>query len=404
MSDSRTSEFIERIPVGPLALMPLDSIQPLGQKVDEYLSTWRTQRESEHKETIAFNGYQKDSYIVQAKVSRFGSGEAKANILETVRGVDLYLMVDVMNYAQTYSLFGQVNHMSPDDHYSDLKRVIAATTGKAKRINVIMPFMYESRQHTSPRRQSLDCAMMLQELHAMGVENFITFDAHDPRVMNAIPQDSFDNISCSYQFIKAILAHVEDLDIDKNHMMIISPDEGGMSRAIYYANVLGIDMGMFYKRRDYSKVVNGRNPIVAHEFLGADVEGKDVFIIDDMISSGESLIDTAKELKERKARRVFACCTFGLFTSGFNKFDQAYANGTLNGVFTTNLIYQQPELLTKPWYISVDMAKYIALIIDNLNHDMSISSILDSSQKINDKVAAYRAHREEMTQQMELPL
>ena len=404
MSDSRTSEFIERIPVGPLALMPLDSIQPLGQRVDEYLSTWRTQRESDHKETIAFNGYQKDSYIVQAKVSRFGSGEAKANILETVRGVDLYLMVDVMNYAQTYSLFGQVNHMSPDDHYSDLKRVIAATTGKAKRINVIMPFMYESRQHKRTGRESLDCAMMLQELHAMGVENFITFDAHDPRVMNAIPQDSFDNISCSYQFIKAILAHVEDLDIDKNHMMIISPDEGGMSRAIYYANVLGIDMGMFYKRRDYSKVVNGRNPIVAHEFLGADVEGKDVFIIDDMISSGESLIDTAKELKERKARRVFACCTFGLFTSGFNKFDQAYANGTLNGVFTTNLIYQQPELLTKPWYVSVDMAKYIALIIDNLNHDMSISTILDSSQKINDKVAAYRTHREEMTQQMELPL
>ena len=404
MSDSRTSEFIERIPVGPLALMPLDSIQPLGQRVDEYLSTWRTQRESDHKETIAFNGYQKDSYIVQAKVSRFGSGEAKANILETVRGVDLYLMVDVMNYAQTYSLFGQVNHMSPDDHYSDLKRVIAATTGKAKRINVIMPFMYESRQHKRTGRESLDCAMMLQELHAMGVENFITFDAHDPRVMNAIPQDSFDNISCSYQFIKAILAHVEDLDIDKNHMMIIPPDEGGMSRAIYYANVLGIDMGMFYKRRDYSKVVNGRNPIVAHEFLGADVEGKDVFIIDDMISSGESLIDTAKELKERKARRVFACCTFGLFTSGFNKFDQAYANGTLNGVFTTNLIYQQPELLTKPWYVSVDMAKYIALIIDNLNHDMSISTILDSSQKINDKIAAYRTHREEKTQQMELPL
>ena len=404
MSDSRTTDFIERIPVGPLALMPLDSIRPLGKRVDEYLSTWRTRRESEHKETIAFNGYQKDSYIVEAKVSRFGSGEAKANILETVRGVDLYLMVDVMNYSQTYNLFGQVNHMSPDDHYSDLKRVIAATTGKAKRINVIMPFMYESRQHKRTGRESLDCAMMLQELHAMGVENFITFDAHDPRVMNAIPQDSFDNISCSYQFIKSILSYVDDLDIDKNHMMIISPDEGGMGRAIFYANVLGIDMGMFYKRRDYSQVVNGRNPIVAHEFLGADVEGKDVFIIDDMISSGESLIDTAKELKERKARRVFACCTFGLFTSGFNKFDQAYANGTLNGVFTTNLIYQQPELLTKPWYISVDMAKYIALIIDNLNHDMSISSILDSSQKINDKVAAYKAHRETMNQQMELPL
>ena len=404
MPDSRTSEFIERIPVGPLALMPLDSIMPLGQAVDGYLSRWRAQRESEHKETIAFSGYQKDSYIVKSKVSRFGSGEGKANVLETVRGVDLYLMVDVMNFSQTYSLFGQVNHMSPDDHYADLKRVIAATTGKAKRINVIMPFMYESRQHKRNGRESLDCAIMLQELHEMGVENFLTFDAHDPRVMNAIPRDSFDNISCSYQFIKSILNSIDDLDIDKDHMMIISPDEGGMSRAIYYANVLGIDMGMFYKRRDYAQVVNGRNPIVAHEFLGTNVEGKDVFIIDDMISSGESLIDTAKELKERKAKRVFACCTFGLFTSGFNKFDQAYASGTLNGVYTTNLIYQQPELLTKPWYHSVDMAKYIALIIDSLNHDMSISTILDTSTRINQKVAAYKEHRAGVNKQMELPL
>ena len=404
MPDSRTSEFIERIPVGPLALMPLDSIMPLGQAVDGYLSKWRGQRESEHKETIAFSGYQKDSYIVKSKVSRFGSGEGKANVLETVRGVDLYLMVDVMNFSQTYSLFGQVNHMSPDDHYADLKRVIAATTGKAKRINVIMPFMYESRQHKRNGRESLDCAIMLQELHEMGVENFLTFDAHDPRVMNAIPRDSFDNISCSYQFIKSILQSIDDLDIDKDHMMIISPDEGGMSRAIYYANVLGIDMGMFYKRRDYAQVVNGRNPIVAHEFLGTNVEGKDVFIIDDMISSGESLIDTAKELKERKAKRVFACCTFGLFTSGFNKFDQAYASGTLNGVYTTNLIYQQPELLTKPWYHSVDMAKYIALIIDSLNHDMSISTILDTSTRINQKVAAYKEHRAGVNKQMELPL
>ena len=404
MPDSRTSEFIERIPVGPLALMPLDSIMPLGQAVDGYLSRWRAQRESEHKETIAFSGYQKDSYIVKSKVSRFGSGEGKANVLETVRGVDLYLMVDVMNFSQTYSLFGQVNHMSPDDHYADLKRVIAATTGKAKRINVIMPFMYESRQHKRNGRESLDCAIMLQELHEMGVENFLTFDAHDPRVMNAIPRDSFDNISCSYQFIKSILQSIDDLDIDKDHMMIISPDEGGMSRAIYYANVLGIDMGMFYKRRDYAQVVNGRNPIVAHEFLGTNVEGKDVFIIDDMISSGESLIDTAKELKERKAKRVFACCTFGLFTSGFNKFDQAYASGTLNGVYTTNLIYQQPELLTKPWYHSVDMAKYIALIIDSLNHDMSISTILDTSTRINQKVAAYKEHRAGVNKQMELPL
>ena len=399
-----SSEFIERIPVGPLALLPLPSIRPLGEKVNDYLAEWRRERESEHKETIAFNGYQKDDYIVKCKISRFGSGEGKAVLQETVRGVDLYIMVDVMNFSMTYSMFGQINHMSPDDHYQDLKRVIAATTGKAKRINVIMPFMYESRQHKRSGRESLDCAMMLQELKSYGVTNFITFDAHDPRVMNAIPQDSFDNISCSYQFIKAMLRTVPDLDIDKDHMMIISPDEGGMVRAIFYANILSLDMGMFYKRRDYTQVIDGRNPIVAHEFLGSDVDGKDVFIIDDMISSGESLIDTAKELKERKAKRVFACCTFGLFTSGFNKFDQAYAAGILDGVFTTNLIYQQPELLTKPWYHSVDMSKYIALLIDNLNHDESISPILDSSKKINDKVAAYKAHRAEMNQQLELNL
>ncbi len=404
MSDSRTSEVIEQIPVGPLALIPLKSIEGLGQKVNRYLADWRKEKESEHKHTIAFNGYQKDDYIVAAKASRFGSGEGKGTILESVRGKDIYFMVDVMNYSITYSLFGQVNHMSPDDHYADLKRVIAATTGKAKRINVIMPFMYESRQHKRSARESLDCALMLQELHDLGVENFITFDAHDPRVMNAIPHDSFDNVSCTYQFIKALLNRVPDLDIDKNHMMIISPDEGGMGRAIYYANVLGIDMGMFYKRRDYTQVVNGRNPIVAHEFLGTDVEGKDVLIIDDMISSGESLIDTAKELKERKARRVFACCTFGLFTNGLQKFDEAYAAGTLDGILTTNLIYQTPELLEREWYINVDMSKYIALIIDNLNHDMSISSLLDPVAKINKKVADYRAKRAEENQQMTLDL
>ncbi len=404
MSDSRTSEFIERIPVGPLALVPLQSIEPLGKKINNYLAEWRAERESEHKHTIAFNGYQKENYIIPTKISRFGTGEAKGTILETVRGMDLYFMVDVMNYSMTYSIFGQVNHMSPDDHYADLKRLIAATTGKAKRINVIMPFMYESRQHKRSGRESLDCAMMLQELRAMGVENFITFDAHDPRVMNAIPRDSFDNISCTYQFIKSLLVNVPDLTIDKDHMMIISPDEGGMGRAIYYANVLGLDMGMFYKRRDYTQVVNGRNPIVAHEFLGNNVEGKDVIIIDDMISSGESLIDTAKELKDRKAKRVYACTTFGLFTNGLEKFDEAYANGTLAGVLTTNLIYQTPELLKREWYINVDMSKYIALIIDNLNHDMSISEILDPAAKITKKVTEYKARRAEENQQMELDL
>ena len=404
MADSRTSQFIERIPVGPLALMPLKSIEPLGKKVNDYLVTWRTKRESEHKETLAFSGYQKSDYIVPTRISRFGTGEAKGEILESVRGVDIYLMVDVMNYSMTYSIFGHVNHMSPDDHYADLKRLIAATTGKAKRINVIMPFMYESRQHTRSGRESLDCAMMLQELHEMGVENFLTFDAHDPRVMNAIPRDSFDNVSCTYQFVKALLMNVNDLDIDKDHMMIISPDEGGMNRAIYYANVLGLDMGMFYKRRDYTQVVNGRNPIVAHEFLGTDVEGKDVIIIDDMISSGESLIDTAKALKDRKAKRVYACCTFGLFTNGLNKFDEAYAAGILAGVLTTDLIYQPEELLKREWYINVSMAKYIALLIDNMNHDISISSILDPVGRITKRVAEYKEARASQTEQFRLEL
>lgn len=405
MPESNSSEFIERIPVGALGLMPLKSILPLGEKVNAYLAAWRAERESEHKHTIAFNGYQKESYIVPSEISRFGTGEAKGTILETIRGMDLYIMVDVMNYSMTYSLFGQQNHMSPDDHYQDLKRIIAAAEGKAKRINVIMPFLYESRQHKRSSRESLDCAMMLQELHTLGVDNFITFDAHDPRVMNAIPDSSFDNISCTYQFIKALLKNIRDLDIDQNHMMIISPDEGGMGRAIYFANVLGLDMGMFYKRRDYSHVVNGKNPIVAHEFLGADVEGKDVIIIDDMISSGDSLIDTARELRERKARRVFACCTFGLFTNGLDKFDEAYENHILDHVLTTNLIYQRPDLLQKPWYINVDMSKYIALLIDNLNHDISISKVMDPTAKINAKVKAYREQRAESgAGQMKLPL
>ena len=404
MSESSTSEFIERIPVGPLALMPLKSIEPLGEKVDRYLAKWRAERESEHKLTIAFDGYQKDSYIVKSKISRFSSGEAKGSISESVRGVDLYLMVDVTNYSITYSMYGEPNRMSPDDHYADLKRIIAATTGKCKRINVIMPFMYESRQHRRSGRESLDCAIMLQELSKLGVTNFITFDAHDPRMVNAVPLDSFDNVSCTYQFIKALLKRVDDLDIDKNHMMIISPDEGGMGRAIYYANVLGLDMGMFYKRRDYTQVVNGRNPIVAHEFLGTDVAGKDVIIIDDMIASGESMIDTARDLKERKARRVFACCTFGLFTSGLERFDKAYDDRILDGVLTTNLIYQTPELLKRPWYTSVDLSKYIALIIDNLNHDMSISPLLDPTEKIQNKVNAYREKRAMVNEQLTLNL
>ena len=382
---------IETIPVGPLGLIPLKSCEDLGKKVDAWLVEWRKERESEHKTTIAFAGYQKDSYIIGAKTPRFGSGEAKGELTESVRGDDLYIMVDVCNYNMTYTMNGLKNHMSPDDHYQDLKRVIAAVGGKGRRINVIMPFLYESRQHKRTGRESLDCALALEELVDMGVENIITFDAHDPRVQNAIPLKGFETVQPIYQFIKYLLKNEKELEIDSDHMMVISPDEGGMSRAVFFSNVLGLDMGMFYKRRDYTRIVNGRNPIVAHEFLGSSVEGKDVLIIDDMISSGESMLDVAKELKSRKARKVFVCATFGLFTNGLQKFDEYYENGLIDRVLTTNLVYQTPELLSRPYYISVDMSKYIALIIDNLNHDASLSELLNPTGRINKLLAKYRA-------------
>lgn len=303
----------------------------------------------------------------------------------------MYLLVDICNYSLTYSLCGMVNHMSPDDHFQDLKRIIAAVGGKARRVNVIMPFLYESRQHKRSGRESLDCALALEELVSMGVENIITFDAHDPRVQNAIPLKGFETVQPIYQFIKHLLKHEKELEIDSDHMMVISPDEGGMSRAVFFANVLGLDMGMFYKRRDYTKIVGGRNPIVAHEFLGASVEGKDVIIVDDMISSGESMLDVAKELKNRKARKVFICSTFGLFTNGLQKFDEYYGNGLIDRILTTNLIYQTPELLSRPYYIDVDMSKYIALIIDNLNHDASLSELLNPTGRINRLLEKYRA-------------
>ena len=382
---------IETIPVGPLGLIPLKSCEDLGKKVDAWLVEWRKERESEHKTTIAFAGYQKDSYIIGAKTPRFGSGEAKGELTESVRGDDLYIMVDVCNYNMTYTMNGLKNHMSPDDHYQDLKRVIAAVGGKGRRINVIMPFLYESRQHKRTGRESLDCAMALRELVDMGVENIITFDAHDPRVQNAIPLKGFETVQPIYQFIKYLLKNEKELEIDSDHMMVISPDEGGMGRAVFFANVLGLDLGMFYKRRDYTKIINGRNTIVAHEFLGASVEGKDVIIVDDMISSGESMLDTAKELKRMKARKVFICTTFGLFTGGLKKFDEYYENGIIDRVLTTNLVYQTPELLSKPYYINVDMSKYIALIIDNLNHDASLSDLLNPTGRINRLLAKYRA-------------
>lgn len=362
----------------------------MGEKVDDYLVQWREQREHENQSNLAFSGYKRDSYVVSASTPRFGSGEGKGVLNDSIRGYDLYIMVDVCNYSIEYSLCGTTNHMSPDDHYADLKRVIAAAGGKARRINVIMPFLYESRQHKRSGRESLDCALMLQELTAMGVENIITFDAHDPRVHNSIPLKGFESVSCTYQFIKYLLLGVDDLHIDSEHMMVISPDEGGMGRAVYFANVLGLDMGMFYKRRDYTRVVNGRNPIVAHEFLGSSVEGKDVIILDDMISSGDSILDVAKQLKSRNAKRIFAAATFGLFTNGLDKFDEAYESGLIDGVLTTNLIYQTPELLSRPYYINCDMSKYVALMIDTLNHDGSISDILDPSERIQVCVEEYK--------------
>ena len=385
----RDERHTATIPYGTLGIVPLKSCSKMGEKVDDYLVQWREQREHENQSNLAFSGYKRDSYVVSASTPRFGSGEGKGVLNDSIRGYDLYIMVDVCNYSIEYSLCGTTNHMSPDDHYADLKRVIAAAGGKARRINVIMPFLYESRQHKRSGRESLDCALMLQELTAMGVENIITFDAHDPRVHNSIPLKGFESVSCTYQFIKYLLLGVDDLHIDSEHMMVISPDEGGMGRAVYFANVLGLDMGMFYKRRDYTKIVNGRNPIVAHEFLGTNVEGKDVIIIDDMISSGESMIDVASELKKRGASRVFCATTFGLYTKGFDKFDEAYEKGIIDKILTTNLVYQPDELLSKPWYINVDMSKYMALLIDTLNHDSSISDLLNPVDRIQKRVKEY---------------
>ena len=390
MPNREEKRNLETIPVGSMGLIALEGCKPLGQKIDKYLVKWRTERESEHKDSLAFLGYQRDSYQLNAKIPRFGTGEAKGMILQSVRGFDLYLLVDVCNYSLTYSLFGHKNHMSPDDHYQDLKRVIAAVGGKARRITVIMPYLYESRQHKRTSRESLDCALALQELVRIGVDNIITFDAHDPRVQNAIPLNGFETVQPAYQFIKGLLRHEKGLQIDSDHMMVISPDEGGMNRAIYTANVLGLDMGMFYKRRDYTRIENGRNVIVAHEFLGSSVEGKDVIIIDDMISSGESVLDVASELKERKANRIFVFSTFGLFTDGLEKFDKAHEDGIISRVLTTNLIYQTPELLNRPWYINCDMSKYVAYIIDTLNHDSSISDLLNPYERIQNIVSKYK--------------
>ena len=386
----RNERILDNIPVGSLGIIALDGCTEMGNKVNDYIVKWRHEDGHAHKDDVVFHGYERDNYLIEANTPRFGSGEAKGIIKESVRGMDLYLMVDVCNYSLTYSLSGKTNHMSPDDHFQNLKRMIAAIGGKGRRINVIMPFLYESRQHKRSGRESLDCALALQELVRMGVDNIITFDAHDPRVQNAIPLSGFETVRPTYQFVKGLLRTYKDLQIDSDHMMVISPDEGATARAVYLANVLNLDMGMFYKRRDYTQIVNGRNPIVAHEFLGSSVEGKDVIILDDMISSGDSILDVAKQLKQRKAKRIFAAATFGLFTNGLAKFDQAYEEGIIDGILTTNLIYQTPELLERPYYINCDMSKYIALMIDTLNHDGSISSILSPNERIQNIVRKYK--------------
>lgn len=375
------------VPVGKLGIIVHPSCAELGKRIDQYIVNWRKEREHEHKENVVFKDYEQDTYIIDATCSRFGTGEAKALISDSVRGVDLYILADVLNYSLKYKVCGHENHMSPDDIYADVKRIIGAASGKPKSITVIMPFLYESRQHKRSSRESLDCAYALQELTAIGVDNVLTFDAHDPRVQNAIPLKGFDNIMPTYQFIKALLRSTSDLEIDNEHLMVISPDEGAMNRTMYFSSVLGVDIGMFYKRRDYSVVVDGRNPIVAHEFLGASVEGKDVMIIDDMISSGESMLDVTRQLKDRGAERVFVCTTFGLFTEGLDKFDEYYEKGYLDRLITTNLTYLPPQLHDKPYFIEADMSKFLALIIDSMNHSTSISAVMNPTDKIHDLLA-----------------
>ena len=386
---SHLNEIENAMPVAPLKIMALESAAELGKKVNDYIVEHRNRVNNVYNNDPAFQGYVEKNYLFDFSIPRFNSGEGKAVLAETVRGKDLYILVDVCNHSLTYQMHGYVNHMSPDDHYQDLKRVIAATNGNAHRINVIMPFLYEGRQHRRSGRESLDCAYAFKELAHMGVDNFITFDAHDPRIQNAAPLNGFDNFTAHYQFTRALLRSEKNLILDKNHIIVISPDEGALDRAIYFSSVIGADTGMFYKRRDYSTIVNGKNPIVAHEFLGNDIEGKDIIIIDDMISSGDSMIDTSRQLKAMKAKRVFICTTFGLFTNGLAAFDKAYEDGVFDKVITTNLSYRPPELLTKPYYMEADMSKFLASAIDYMNHDLSMEVVANPTDKIQRIIEYY---------------
>ena len=375
--------------VAPLKLIVHESASKLGQEVDNFLVEFRKTIKKPYEGSPAYIGYEEDSYLVNHSCPRFGSGEGKGVINDTVRGKDVFILADPCNNSLTYKVNGFENHMSPDNIYQDVKRIIAAMAGKPHRITVILPFLYESRQHKKYNRESLDAAIALDELANMGVSNIVTFDAHDPKVQNSIPLSGFDNFMPPYQFVRALMRSEKDLIIDKEHLIVISPDEGALDRAVYFAGVLGVNIGMFYKRRDYSKVVNGKNPIVAHEFLGENIEGKDVIIIDDMISSGGSMLDTARQLKEMKAKRVFICTTFGLFTDGFEDFDKAYENGYFDKVITTNLTYHNPIANEKPYYIEASMSKFLASIIDFLNHDAPMSAVLTPTERIKDAIRNY---------------
>ncbi len=392
---SEWSQDVNSIPVGPLAVIPMGGCEEMGDKVNAWLTKWHSLQESQDEQFYTMPGENRDSFLITPYCPRFGTGESKGMIKDTVRGYDLYIIVDVCAYNKTYNMYGREAFMSPDDHFQDLKRIIAAVSGKAKRINIIMPFLYESRQHRRASRESLDCALALQELQNMGVSNIITFDAHDPRVQNAVPLMGFENVMPTYQMIKALCKHEKALAIDKENMMVVSPDEGAMNRNIYYSSVLGLNLGMFYKRRDYTTIVNGRNPIVAHEYLGSSVEGKDVLVVDDMIATGDSILDLCKELKKRKANRIFAVATFAFFTGGVEAFDRAYEEGYLTKVLATNLTYRRPEVREKPWFVEADMSKYISYIIATLNHDRSLHELLNPYTRIKNLLERYQKEQAE---------
>ncbi|HOQ63631.1 MAG TPA: ribose-phosphate pyrophosphokinase [Clostridia bacterium] len=390
---SEWDQTLSNMQYGPLGIIAMQGIDELGRNINNYLLKWHELQDLQDEEYYTSPGKDREDFLIDAVCPRFGTGEGKGVIRESVRGFDIYILVDVCAYNIKFKMYDFEVPMSPDDHFQDLKRVIAAIAGKAKRVNVIMPMLYESRQHRRNTRESLDCAIALQELENMGVANIITFDAHDPRVMNAVPLCGFENVLPTYQMLKALLRSVRDLHIDKENMMVVSPDEGAVQRNIYYSSVLSLELGMFYKRRDYTTVIAGRNPIVAHEYLGASVEGKDIIVADDILSSGESLLDLARELKKRKAKRIFCVVTYAFFTNGIQEYEEAYQQGVISRVIATNLTYRTPELKAAKWFAEADMSKYISYLIATLNHDRSLSALLNPYNRIQSLLARYRAEQ-----------